>query len=193
MLIEQRLHAGIQDGSITVMFRRWKRRQVTAGNTYRTAAGRIVVDEVTEVAPSRIRSADARAAGYPSVAAAVADLRGTPGDPVFLLRLRPAADDDPRAALAAAAELSTEDVMAIAERLARLDRASSHGPWTRDTLAIIERRPAVRAGDLAAELGREMLPFKVDVRKLKNLGLTLSLEVGYRLSPRGEAFLRQYQ
>jgi hypothetical protein len=124
------------------------------------------------------------------VAAAVADLRGTPGDPVFLLRLRLASDEDPRAALADTAELSTEDVEAIALRLDRLDRASSHGPWTRDTLAIIARRPAVRAGDLAAELGREMLPFKVDVRKLKNLGLTLSLEVGYRLSPRGAAYLR---
>lgn len=191
MLIEKRLHAGIRDGSITVMFRRWKRRQVTAGNTYRTAAGRVVVDEVTEVAPSRIRSADARAAGYPSVAAAVADLRGTPGDPVFLLRLHLAGDEDPRAALAASAELSTEDVAEITRRLERLDRASNHGPWTGETLAIIQRRPAVRAGDLAAELGREMLPFKVDVRKLKNLGLTLSLEVGYRLSPRGEAYLRE--
>lgn len=190
MLIEQRLHAGIRDGSISVMFRRWKRRQVIAGNTYRTPAGRVVVDEVTEVAPSRIRSADARAAGYPSVAAAVADLRGTPGDPVFLLRLHMAEDDDPRAALAAAAELSTEDVDEITRRLDRFDRASSHGPWTDETLAIIQRRPAVRAGDLATELGREMLPFKVDVRKLKNLGLTLSLEVGYRLSPRGEAYLR---
>jgi hypothetical protein len=30
----------------------------------------------------------------------------------------------------------------------------------------------------------------VDVRKLKNLGLTHSLEVGYRLSPRGIAYLR---
>jgi hypothetical protein len=190
MLIEQRLHQGIRDGTVTVMFRRWKRRQVTAGNTYRTAAGRIVVDEVTEVAPSRIRSADARAAGYPSVAAAVADLRGTPGDPVFLLRLHLAADEDPRAALAAAAELSTEDIAEITRRLARYDEASTHGPWTDETLAIIQRRPAVRAGDLAAELGREMLPFKVDVRKLKNLGLTLSLEVGYRLSPRGEAYLR---
>jgi hypothetical protein len=189
MLIERRLHEGIRDGSVTVMFRRWRRRQVTAGNTYRTAAGRVVVDEVTEVAPSRIRSADARAAGYPSVAAVVADLRGTPGDPVFLLRLRLASDDDPRAALAAAAELSTEDVEAITARLDRLDRASTHGPWTRDTLAIIARRPGVRAGDLAADLGREMLPFKVDVRKLKNLGLTLSLEVGYRLSPRGAAYL----
>ncbi|MBB4912402.1 hypothetical protein [Actinophytocola algeriensis] len=172
------------------MFRRWRRSQVTAGNTYRTAAGRIVVDEVSTVAPSRIRSADARAAGYPSVAAAVADLRGTPGDPVFLLRLHLAEDDDPRAALAATAELSTEDRAEIALRLERLDRASNHGPWTGQTLAIIDRRPGVRAGDLAAELGREMLPFKVDVRKLKNLGLTLSLEVGYRLSPRGEAYLR---
>lgn len=189
MLIEARLHQGIRDGSVTVMFRRWKRRQVTAGNTYRTAAGRVVVDEVTEVAPSRIRSADARAAGYPSVAAAVADLRGTPGDPVFLLRLHLAEDDDPRAALAATAALSTEDIAEITRRLERLDNASTHGPWTDETLAIIQRRPAVRAGDLATELGREMLPFKVDVRKLKNLGLTLSLEVGYRLSPRGEAYL----
>jgi hypothetical protein len=190
MLIERRLHAGIQDGSITVMFRRWKRRQVTAGNTYRTAAGRIVVDEVTEVAPSRIRRADAVAAGYSSVAEAVADLRGTPGDPVFLLRLRPATDEDPRATLADDAELSTSDVEEITQRLARLDRASSYGPWTSETLAIIQKRPAVRAGDLADELGREMLPFKLDVRKLKNLGLTLSLLTGYRLSPRGEAYLR---
>ena len=190
MLIERRLHAGIRDGTVTVMFRRWKRQQVTAGNTYRTAAGRIVVDEVTEVAPSRIRSADARAAGYPSVAAAVADLRGAPGDPVFLLRIHLAAEEDPRAALAADADLSTEDVVEITRRLDRLDRASTHGPWTAETLDVIRRRPAVRAGDLAAELGREMLPFKVDVRKLKNLGLTLSLEVGYRLSPRGEAYVR---
>jgi hypothetical protein len=48
----------------------------------------------------------------------------------------------------------------------------------------------VRAGDLAVELGREREPFKIDVRKLKNLGLTTSLEVGYRLSPRGEAYWR---
>jgi hypothetical protein len=190
MLIEKRLQAGVRDGSITVMFRRWKRRQVVAGNTYRTPAGRVVVDEVTEIRPSRIRRADAVAAGYKSVAEAVADLRGAPEDPVFLLRLRPAEDDDPRAALANDAELSTSDIEEITRRLVRLDHASNHGPWTGQTLAIIQKRPTVRAGDLAAELGREMLPFKVDVRKLKNLGLTLSLEVGYRLSQRGEAYLR---
>jgi len=190
VLIEKRLHGGIQDGSITVMFRRWRRRQVTAGNVYRTAAGRIVVESVETVPVSRIRRADAVAAGYRTVAEAVADLRGDPADPVYLLRLRPATEPDPRAVLASAANLSTSDIATITARLARLDRASARGPWTEETLDIIRRRPAVRAGDLAEELGREMLPFKVDVRKLKNLGLTLSLEKGYRLSPRGEAYLR---
>jgi len=190
VLIEKRLHGGIQDGSITVMFRRWRRRQVTAGNVYRTAAGRILVESVETVPVSRIRRADAVAAGYRTVAEAVADLRGDPADPVYLLRLRPATEPDPRAVLASAANLSTSDIATITARLARLDRASARGPWTEETLDIIRRRPAVRAGDLAEELGREMLPFKVDVRKLKNLGLTLSLEKGYRLSPRGEAYLR---
>jgi predicted transcriptional regulator len=67
-----------------------------------------------------------------------------------------------------------------------LDRTT---PWTRSTLELIEARPEVRAGDLAEQVGREMHPFKLDVRKLKNLGLTVSLGTGYRLSPRGEAYL----
>ena len=70
-----------------------------------------------------------------------------------------------------------------------MDKASPHGPWTRATLQLIAARPATRAGDLADAVGRERLPFKADVRKLKNLGLTESLEVGYRLSPRGRAYL----
>ena len=47
----------------------------------------------------------------------------------------------------------------------------------------------MRAGDLAEALGRDRASFKLDVRKLKELGLTESLEVGYRLSPRGRAVL----
>ena len=191
MLVEKRLHEGIRNGTITVMFRRWKARQVTAGGVYRTAAGRIAVDDVTVVDPLTVRLKDARAAGYPSVAEVVADLRGAEEDPVYLLRIRAVDEPDPRDVLASTSRLSTSDVEEITRRLDRLDRASGHGPWTAATLDIIRRRPAVRAGDLAAELGREMLPFKVDVRKLKNLGLTLSLEVGYRLSPRGRSYLRK--
>jgi hypothetical protein len=56
-------------------------------------------------------------------------------------------------------------------------------------LELIAANPERRAGELAAEMGRERLPFKADVRKLKALGLTESLPIGYRLSPRGRALL----
>ena len=51
------------------------------------------------------------------------------------------------------------------------------------------RRAGVRAPDLAASLGRETLPFERDVRKLEELGLTVSLAVGYEISHRGRAYL----
>jgi hypothetical protein len=97
--------------------------------------------------------------------------------------------EDPRIALRGADSLSAAEVEAVLARLARLDRASRHGPWTAGVLRLIEERPAVRAGDLAECLGRERLAFKADVRKLKELGLTESLEIGYRLSPRGRVIL----
>lgn len=145
---------------------------------------------MTVVSPARITRRDARAAGYASPDEVRADLRGDPTDPVYLLRIRHVDTADPRDQLAHDDRLSPSDVDAVTARLARLDRASSHGPWTAETLAIIQQRPEVRAPDLAAALGRETQPFKLDVRKLKNLGLTLSFPVGYRLSPRGVAYLK---
>ena len=70
----------------------------------------------------------------------------------------------------------------------RLDRAAPT-PWTDATLRVIAAHPGVVSTVLAAELGMERAPFKLNVRKLKALGLTESLEVGYRLSPRGAAYL----
>jgi hypothetical protein len=189
VLFEARFRDGVQDGSVTVTFRRWKRPQVVTGHRYRTAVGILAVDSVEVVDAAEITDADAGRSGYPSAAAVVADLRGADGLPVYRVGFHAVEGPDPRDELAANPALSDADVADLDRRLTRLDRASSHGPWTRETLAIIAERPAVRAGDLAAALGRERDPFKVDVRKLKNLGLTLSLEVGYRLSPRGAAYL----
>ncbi|MFG1798513.1 hypothetical protein [Nocardia sp. NPDC049149] len=190
MLIEKQRWAGIRDGSVTVLFRRWRHRQASAGNIYRTAAGRIMVEQADIVAPSRIRAKDARAAGYASIAQVLADLRGAEGDPIYLLRIRLVDEPDPRTELANTDQLSDDDIARITARLARMDASSSIGPWTMPTLRLIEELPATRAPDLAARLGREPDRFKVDVRKLEALGLTLSLEVGYQLSPRGVAYLR---
>ena len=191
MLFSPRFREPIASGAVTVTFRRWKRTQAIAGHRYRTAAGMIEVDDVGLVDEDDLSHADARAAGYVDREALVADLRGTPGTPLHRVRFHAVDEPDPRSVLATTDDLSPDDVADIDARLDRLDRASSHGPWTRQTLQLIARRPAVRAGDLAETLGRERVPFKVDVRKLKALGLTISLEVGYRLSPRGEAYLRR--
>jgi hypothetical protein len=189
VLFEQRYRDAIADGSVTLTFRRWKRAHVVAGRRYRTAAGRIEVDAVDVVDAASISDADARQAGQLSAAALVADLRGTPDLPVYRVRFHAADGPDPRDELAAAADLDADDVAAIDARLARLDRASPRGPWTAATLELIGAHPERRAGDLAAMVGREREDFKLDVRKLKNLGLTQSLGVGYRLAPRGVAYL----
>jgi hypothetical protein len=92
------------------------------------------------------------------------------------------AGPDPRWALRETIP-APEELAALHERLARM------GEWTYDYLQTIAERPGVRAPDLAAAYGRETRDFKLDVRKLKELGLTESLPVGYRLSPRGAATL----
>lgn len=189
MLFLKRFWPGIADGSVTLTFRRWRRPQVVAGRSYRSPAGILDVTSVTVVDPDEITDDDARAAGQPDAAALRADLPGEPGLPVYRIEFRRSAAPDPRAELAASDRLDDADVAEIDRRLARLDRASASGPWTAQTLKLIAERPAVRAIDLAASVGRERAPFKLDVRKLKNLGLTESLDVGYRLSPRGRAYL----
>ena len=70
-------------------------------------------------------------------------------------------------------------------RLHATDRRSA-APWTAAALALIRDHPATRAGDLAAAMGWETPPFKANMRKLKALGLTQSLETGYRLTELGE-------
>lgn len=193
MLLPPKVAHGVADGSVTLAFRRWRRPDVQVGSEFRTVAGVIRVDAVEVV--DEITEEEARRAGWPDVARLRKQLdkvsQGQQGDlPTYRVRLS-WAGPDPRVALRESADLTGEDVAAIDARLERLDRASSHGPWTMATLDMIRRRPHTRAPDLAAEMGRERDPFKVDVRKLKNLGLTRSFDVGYELSPRGLAYLER--
>jgi hypothetical protein len=186
VLFKQAFWGGLRDGTITLTFRRWKRPQARVGGRYRTPAGMLEVDAVEVVTADRVTDAEARRAGYEDAAALFADIDRWPEGDLYRIAFHHAGED-PRIALREDGDLSDEEVAAIAARLDRLDARSPHGPWTRRTLDAIAARPGVRAGDLAEEQGRERLAFKADVRKLKALGLTESLPVGYRVSPRGEA------
>jgi hypothetical protein len=181
--------SGIADGSVTVAFRMWKSPTVVVGRPYRTGGGRIEVLAVDAIDADDITAADAKRAGHPTVDDVVANLVDGDDRRLYRVRFRLLDEPDPRQVLADNAELSDDDVAEIESRLDRYDRAASAGAWTRPTLALIEQHPGRRAPDLAEMVGRETKPFKLDVRKLKNLGLTNSLRIGYELSPRGQAFL----
>jgi hypothetical protein len=186
---EQRLRDGVHSGAIVLAFRRWKQSQVVPGHHYRTGIDLVEVESADVVEPSSVDAADAREAGYGSVSELLADLRGDPALPVYRIRLRRIDGPDPRDELARAARLTDADLAAITARLARMDRSSSRGPWTGKVLALIAERPGVVSTVLAEAMGWPRQDFKLHVRRLKELGLTLSLDVGYRLSPRGESYL----
>jgi hypothetical protein len=185
MLIRPADLARIRAGEIDLAFRRWDRPRVLVGTRMRTAIGLVEVTSVDQV--DGIADADAQRAGADRDQLLALMASKAPA-PIWRIGLR-YAGDDPRVALRAHATLTADARAELLRRLDRLDSASRSGPWTRTVLRLIERHPGRRAPDLAAELGRETQPFKRDVRKLKELGLTESLAVGYRLSPRGEALL----
>ena len=187
-------HPGLADGTITLTFRRWKRAQAKVGGRSRVPRTDIVlaVDALDVVRVADITDDEARRAGATDRAAVVKRLGKdvAPDSEVWRIAFHRVApgdlDDGP--ALADQADLTDADIAELTRRLARLDAASSHGPWTATVLQLIADHPAVVSTTLAEAAGRDRPSFKLDVRKLKKLGLTESLEVGYRLSPRGAAY-----
>lgn len=189
MLFRAQLIPGLADGTVTCALRRWRRPTVRAGGTLRSAVGVLAIDAVEIVTPDEVSEDDARAAGYPNRAAALADVGASSiGTSLYRIRFH-RAGPDPRIALRGRDELSEDESEQLRARLDRFDARSRRGPWTRATLRLIAARPGERAVELAVAAGCDVPRFKADVRKLKELGLTESLTVGYRLSPRGEALL----
>ena len=97
---------------------------------------------------------------------------------------------DPRVALREQAELSEEDRRRRRRAAGPLGRRPGERPVDPGGAAADRRSgPACGRPTSPPRSGRETLPFKRDVRKLKELGLTRSLPVGYEISPRGRAYL----
>ena len=178
---------GLADGSITVTFRRWKRPQAKVGGRFHKGDLWFEVDAVRTVPVARISKADARRAGEADADA----VRRRLGDPPSHTEVYRVAFHriDPAGPPVDETDLGPEEIAEITRRLDRLDGSAKVGPWTRTTLALIATQPGVVSTSLAETLGRERFALKTDIRKLKRLGLTLSLEVGYELSPRGQAYL----
>ena len=183
MLLRTAVLERIVGGEVSLVFRRWRRPTVRSGGSLRTALGVLRILDVAPVAEADISEADAARAGFSSRGALLDGLGGREGQVYRIGVLYAGAD--PRIALREQDELSDAEIEQIVGRLERLDARSPAGPWTARVLAVIEARPGVVARTLAERLGCEREWLKLQVRKLKNLGLTVSLATGYELSPRG--------
>lgn len=184
MLINADDFEAIRSGRVDTAFRRWIRPTVKTGGTLTTAAGVLAIDAVDVIALNAVTQEDLERAGFDGrddLDAMLGDRKGT----LYRIRLR-YLGEDPRVALRESATLSHADAETVGQTLRRMDGGT---PWVERTLRLIGERPGRPAQELAAALGMEKLKFKSNVRRLKALGLTESLEVGYRLSPRGQAWL----
>ena len=187
MLLKKHTLAAIKTGEITLVFRRWKRSTVKTGGTLKTAIGVLAIDRVVITNVKEITEGDARSAGYNSKAELLEEIDDRDGT-LYRIELR-YLGADPRIALRENDRLSKVDYESIFARLKRFDAFSRNGPWTQQVLLAIRQHPKRAAAELAAQTGFEKEWLKTNIRKLKNMGLTISHHPGYELSPRGKAFL----
>ncbi|QBF31695.1 hypothetical protein [Thalassococcus sp. S3] len=188
MLIKRHILNRIADGDVDRAFRWWKRPTVKKGGRLRTAIGELSVVDVGSVSFDSLTAEDARRAGYRSLEDLRRDLPPRPDCAFYKITLT-FAGEDKRLALREDADLSAETFASLMSELERIDKRVGAKALSMRTLELIGRYPKRRAQELADELGLEKLFFKAHVRKLKEKGLTESLSVGYRLSPRGQRVL----
>jgi hypothetical protein len=183
MLFRRDILQGIAEGRVTLALRRWRRPPPAEGSSLRSPVGVLCLDRVSVVEEGDITADDVRRTGM-----SVDELRASIAGEGTLLRIElRLAGNDPRIALRERVPEQAE-FEAVLASLARID-AATQPPWTIRYLQLIADRPGVVARVLARQAGVDVSPFKRRVRQLKELGLTESLEVGYRLSPRGRAVL----
>jgi hypothetical protein len=183
MLFRRDILRGIAAGRVTLAFRRWRRAPPADGSSLRSPVGVLCLDRVTVVDEGDITTDDVRRTGL-----SPDELRASIAGEGTLLRIElRLAGDDPRIALRERLPERAE-LEAVVARLARMD-AACPVPWTTRYLQLIADQRGIVSRVLAPQGDADVPRFKRRVRQLKELGLTESLEVGYRLSPRGRAVL----
>ena len=189
MLIKRHILDQILSGDVDRAYRRWKRPTVKAGGTLRSAVGELAINTLTEVDETSLTEEDAKRAGMTSLSALRSELAQRPDGTLYRIDLR-YLQPDQRDGLRQDDQLSDAECDALLKQLDKLSNNAGHTHLMTRILDVISRSPGRRAQELADEIGLEKEPFKIQVRKLKNKGLTESLGTGYRISRRGARLLQ---
>jgi hypothetical protein len=177
---------GLTQGRVSCTYRRWEVVRPKVGSRFTTSAGVVEVTSITRADEQQLTEREAAEAGFDSVAELLKWCSAKGNGDLYRIGIA-LAGPDPRIELRRTDNLDAADIATLNAKLDRMDRAADQA-WTRNTLRQIQRLPGVVSTELAAEVGQERRAYKLRVRRLKALGLTESLERGYRLSPRGQAY-----
>ena len=188
MLINKMTLEGIKAGEIDLIFRKWKRPGIKKGSLIHTAVGQLEILDVT-VNVGAITVSDARRAGYQALTKLEEFLDSRSGD-IYKIKVG-YYGTDPRIEFRNRTDFTPEELQKIISKLSRMDTKSAQGNWVVQVLTTIKEHPLLRAADLAKQVNRPKDWLKINIRKLKNIGLTISHETGYTLSPRGEVILEK--
>jgi len=188
VLFKKDILHGIAVGRVTRAFRHWRKPPVRAGSTLRTPIGVLAIQSVRPSSVGSITQAQARQAGYASRDLLCRALAQWPNGQLFHITFH-LMGADPRIARRQQTKISAADRLTLDRQLARWDRSHPRGAWTQAFLNAVQRHPGERAAVLAQAVGWPKEAFKITIRKLKELGFTESLGTGYRLAPRGRAYL----
>ncbi|NJO43700.1 MAG: ASCH domain-containing protein [Cyanobacteria bacterium RU_5_0] len=185
MLIKHQVLERIADGTVTLAFRRWKCPTVKTGGQLRTAVGILAIDEVAVIHVDEITAEAAQKAGYSSCSELLHTLNKNEEGTLYRIKFH-FAGQDPREVLREQVNLTDDEFDKVHQTLTQLDLKSQDGSWTMTILRLIKQHPGLRATELAALVHLDTQVLKVKVRKLKSIGLTVSIaRGGYQLSPRG--------
>ncbi len=184
MQLSQKTLDAVVSGEIDRVYRRWKRPAVVKGTLQRTSHGLVEVVGLKQVEEGDVEPGPA---GYGTAEAVLAEIRPPePGRDLYEVRIRWAGDDH-RLALRESTEFDESALTAIDRVVSGIGQRG--GPTGIVLLQTIADNPGTLAKDLADGIAVEREVLKRRIRQLKEIGLTESLRVGYRLSPRGEAYL----
>lgn len=182
---------GIKAGKIAYAYRKWPKLSVKSGSIINTAVGQIEIGEINIVSEEDINDQDAVESGYTNKEDLLKSFFQKSAGSIYKIAVS-YHSEDPRIELRNEIELTDSEFEDLKNKLARFDKFSNHGPWTKTVLLAIQNNPNLHAIGIAKLTGFEKDWLKINIRKLKNLGLTISHLVGYELSPRGMEFVNKY-
>ncbi|WP_099367543.1 hypothetical protein [Sphingobacterium sp. 1.A.4] len=190
MLFKEIHLKSIKSGEITLAFRKWHKASVKIGSLVHTSVGLIKISDIQVVNEIDITDQDAIMAGYHDTLQLLKSFGPNNRGNIYKITVS-YHSADPRIKLREQTELSEDQFNELKNKVDKLDRFSKQGNWTNKILLAIKDNPNLHAIGIAKLTGFEKEWLKLNIRKLKNLGLTISQPVGYEISPLGNEYLNR--